>query len=214
MRVNIHHFIVSSVLAHVAVFAAWTSTASRPIMIPASQSSAPVLQISFQAGKNRIVHKHLVQHTPHRQLSRLSRKATPQPKPVRTRHTPKPVKPVAHFSHPPVSRLHPAYQAKLHRNEIRNRVLTRIRTDLRQYFVYPLLAQRRGWQGRVVLAFSVEANGTIQNIRVASGSGYPILDTSAKTALSHVHQLFDDGAQLGGESMHLQLPVIFEIKGG
>lgn len=93
-------------------------------------------------------------------------------------------------------------------------MLSRIRTDLQQYFVYPLLAQRRGWQGRVVLAFSVEANGTIRNIRVASGSGYPILDTSAVTALSRVHQLYRGENSMSGASMHLQLPVIFELQGG
>ena len=107
-----------------------------------------------------------------------------------------------------------AYQAELRRSEIRNRVLSRIRTDLQKYFVYPLLAQRQGWQGRVLLGFSVAANGMIRNIHVASGSGYPILDTSAVTALSHIHHLYESRGWLQGKSLELQLPVVFQLQGG
>lgn len=109
----------------------------------------------------------------------------------------------------------PAHQqAALLRGEIRARVLSRIRTDLQQYFVYPLLAQRRGWQGRVLLGFSVAADGMIRNIHVASGSGYPLLDSSAVTALARVHHLYATRGWLQGKPLELQLPVIFQLQGG
>lgn len=106
------------------------------------------------------------------------------------------------------------HQAQLQHNEIRARVLSRIRTDLQQYFVYPLLAQRRGWQGKVLLAFSVEANGVIRNVHIAAGSGYPILDSSAVDALSRVRHLYPTADGLPGKALNLQLPVVFQLQGG
>lgn len=107
-----------------------------------------------------------------------------------------------------------AYQAEFRRNEVRNRVLSRLRTDLHQYFVYPMLAQRQGWQGRVLLGFSVEANGAIRNIHVAAGSGYPILDTSAMNALARVRHLYEASEWLQGNRLEMQMPVEFRLQGG
>lgn len=214
MRVTIQHFVVTSVLAHVAIFAAWNSAPSQRLMIPAAEASAPTLNIALQ-NPERTVQKYPVrqhhQHSKTRQAHRF--KPNPRRKIAGRQKTRPEIQP-KRTDRPSVADSQSAYQAKIHRQEIRNRVLTRIRKDLRQYFVYPLLAQRRGWQGRVVLAFSVEANGMIRNIHVASGSGYPILDTSAATALSRVHQLYPGNNPLLGESMQLQLPVIFELQGG
>lgn len=112
--------------------------------------------------------------------------------------------------------IHPAtpHLAEFHRSEIRDRVLSRIRNNLQQYFVYPLLAQRQGWQGRVMLGFSVEADGMIRNIHIAAGSGYPILDISAVDALSRVHHLYEASDWLQGKRLDLQMPVIFRLQGG
>ena len=107
-----------------------------------------------------------------------------------------------------------AYQAELRRNQVRDRVLSKIRDNLQQYFVYPLLAQRQGWQGRVLLSFSVEADGLIRNIHVAGGSGYAILDTSAVHALAQVHYLYEASGWLQGQRLDLQMPVVFRLQGG
>lgn len=214
MQLNIHHFVITSVLAHVAIFAAWSSTASQQLRISPSKASAPTLHVSFQTEK-AVVHKHLVRHMlqQHKVRQALAHQPTPKQQLARTRETTTPMPNFVHRT-TSVAKTNTTYQAQQRREAIRSRVLAKIRTDLRQYFVYPLLAQRRGWQGRVVLAFSVEANGTIQHIRVASGSGYSILDTSAVTALSRVHQLYPNSHQQQGLSMQLQLPVIFELQGG
>lgn len=214
MRVTIQHFVVTSMLAHAAIFAAWNSTPSQQLMIPAAEASAPMLNIALQNPERTDQKYPVQQHHQHRKIRQAhSSKPKPRRKIARRQKSRAEIQPKRTHS-PSVVDSRSAFQAKIHRQEIRNRVLTRIRTDLRQYFVYPLLAQRRGWQGRVVLAFSVEANGMIRNIHIASGSGYPILDTSAATALSRVHQLYPGNNPLLGESMQLQLPVIFELQGG
>lgn len=212
MRLNIHHFVVISVLAHAALFAVWVSAQSRQLIIPAADSSAPVMHVAFQA-EDKPARPAPARHMPHHRVRPETHKTSKQApvaraKSILTSH------PDIIRTTPPAAKAQPSYQAQLRRSEIRDRVLSRIRTDLQHYFVYPLLAQRRGWQGQVVLAFSVEANGMIRNIHVATGSGYPILDTSAVHALSRVQQLYSTGDGIQGKPLLLQLPIIYRLQGG
>jgi TonB family protein len=48
---------------------------------------------------------------------------------------------------------------------------------------YPLIARRRGWEGTVILAMELLADGTIGEVRIANSSGYPLLDEAAKQAV-------------------------------
>lgn len=98
--------------------------------------------------------------------------------------------------------------------ETRARVLSRVREDLDRHFVYPVLARRQGWQGQVLLGFSVAANGMIENVHVQRGSGYRVLDESAQTALSRIRQLHQIDSWLHGQSMQLQLSVVYRLQGG
>ena len=58
-----------------------------------------------------------------------------------------------------------------------------IRDKILQRVTYPPLARRMGWQGKVVLSFVINPNGTIKEPLVAQGSGHEILDQSALEAL-------------------------------
>lgn len=48
---------------------------------------------------------------------------------------------------------------------------------------YPKRARRMGWEGTVVLSFSVDENGNVYDIQVIHSSGYPDLDQAAISAL-------------------------------
>jgi TonB family protein len=206
MRLSINHFVVSSILAHAAVFAVWANTQSHTFTLPSALSSAPSFEIALlDAAKPTQKSQPRVHHPKHDK---------PEPTPQRQLATAKRVDSTpgtnAHTQHATTS----AHAAELRRSEIRDRVLSKIRSHLNQYFVYPLLAQREGWQGQVLLGFSVEANGKIRNIHIAAGSGYPILDTSAVAALSRVQYLYEASGWLQGRRLELQMPVIFRLQGG
>ncbi len=49
--------------------------------------------------------------------------------------------------------------------------------------VYPRLAYKRGWEGRVLLKVDVAGNGRVIDIHIHKSSGYPILDQSALKAV-------------------------------
>ena len=81
--------------------------------------------------------------------------------------------------------------------------------EIARHFNYPLLARRHGWQGEVVLAFRLEADGRITDAHVAQSSGFSVLDRAALTALGKVKRI-NSGAQVG---IAMQLPVIYRLEG-
>lgn len=50
-------------------------------------------------------------------------------------------------------------------------------------WAYPEAAARRGWQGSLMLDFTIKKDGTIADIRLEKSSNYPVLDEAAVTAL-------------------------------
>ena len=80
-----------------------------------------------------------------------------------------------------------------------------------QYFSYPRLAQRNGWQGMVKLGLRIESNGQLSNIRLLSTSGFPILDEAALNALNRVSTLQDVDIWLDGLHLDTVLPVQYKL---
>lgn len=54
-----------------------------------------------------------------------------------------------------------------------------IRELITKRLFYPPMARRMNWSGKVVVAFSVAEDGSVDTVRVAESSGFPILDQSA-----------------------------------
>lgn len=95
----------------------------------------------------------------------------------------------------------------------RARILGQIRQRLVQHFVYPSLARRQGWQGRVLLGFRLDGKGGIQHIHVKQSSGYAILDDSAITAMRKIGQVSRDGIGLLDQFGQLEIPIIYRLEG-
>jgi protein TonB len=92
--------------------------------------------------------------------------------------------------------------------------ITRMATPLYRYNPppkYPVLARRRGFQGKVVLEVLVSPFGNVLDLRVLTSSGYPILDSAAKSSVKH--WTFEPGMR-GQEKvkMWVRVPIRFELK--
>jgi len=48
---------------------------------------------------------------------------------------------------------------------------------------YPELARQRGWQGTVLLAVKIDANGRVTDVEIEESSGYQLLDAAAAGAV-------------------------------
>ncbi len=73
---------------------------------------------------------------------------------------------------------------------------------------YPALAQRRGWQGTVILAVTVLEDGKTHQVRLHKSSGYKLLDQSAWKAVRNWY--FLPGTENGVPvQMEVLIPVHF-----
>jgi periplasmic protein TonB len=60
--------------------------------------------------------------------------------------------------------------------------LALVRAGLARKFVYPPEALRRHWEGRVVLAFTLHADGSLEGLSLRKSSGHALLDEAALQA--------------------------------
>lgn len=54
-----------------------------------------------------------------------------------------------------------------------------IRDKILRNLNYPAIARRMGWSGKVMVAFTVCADGSVEKLSVVESSGYPVLDKYA-----------------------------------
>lgn len=67
---------------------------------------------------------------------------------------------------------------------------------VRDRLAYPAVARRRGEEGSVLIDLSVKADGSLESVRVSSGSGSAVLD---RAALDLVRSLFPFDPPPGGD---------------
>lgn len=72
------------------------------------------------------------------------------------------------------------------RSKYRKEHFEYIRKIIQQNIVYPERAQRNGWEGQVVVMFSVMQNGRVKDIRIRKSSGYGILDENVLETIRKV----------------------------
>ena len=89
-----------------------------------------------------------------------------------------------------------------------NRILE---TELARYFYYPRSAQRRNWQGQVILSFMILSDGDISQVKVNKSSGYSVLDHAAVDALHKFEQREQLALAINGHSMSKTLPVTYRL---
>ena len=92
-------------------------------------------------------------------------------------------------------------------------VVSLIYKELSNHFTYPRIAQKRNWQGQVLLAFRLNTDGTIDDIKINHSSGYNVLDQAAIVSLKKIGQLPQVSSWLF-DGMEIQLPVIYQLTQG
>lgn len=89
--------------------------------------------------------------------------------------------------------------------ELKGRALDSAMAALTREEFYPREAIERGWEGRVVLLLTLDADSRIRGIEVASSSGHPILDGAALKAATRI-------TALPGGRRQVLLPVEFRLE--
>jgi periplasmic protein TonB len=75
---------------------------------------------------------------------------------------------------------------------------------------YPRIARIRGYQGNVLLDVLVNADGKVEEVKIFKSSGYPVLDSAAKSTVNR--WLFEPG-RIGKRKvdMWVRVPIRFEL---
>lgn len=89
-------------------------------------------------------------------------------------------------------------------------VVSVIYKHLTEHFKYPRIAQRRNWEGKVLLAFHITRDGNIKNIKINHSSGYNVLDQAAMISLQKIGQLPQLSSWLSS-GMEIQIPIIYQL---
>jgi len=86
-------------------------------------------------------------------------------------------------------------------------ILRQIRDSVMNNVIYPEKARRMGWEGKVILSFTVHEDGSIHDARITQSSGSPVLDQAAKEALmkSSVQARF-------AQKVQVFLPIEYRLK--
>lgn len=58
-----------------------------------------------------------------------------------------------------------------------------IKALIQRCAVYPILARKMGWEGRVTISFVISLNGNVRDIKIHKSSGKELLDKSAVSAV-------------------------------
>lgn len=54
-----------------------------------------------------------------------------------------------------------------------------IKNTIQKQITYPVVARKKGWQGKVVVSFVVDKDGNIMDIQIRESSGFSLLDRNA-----------------------------------
>jgi periplasmic protein TonB len=92
-------------------------------------------------------------------------------------------------------------------NKYRAENFAYIKKIIEENLSYPRRAQRMGWTGRVIIAFSVSKNGHVQDIRIVKSSGYELLDSNLVETIRKVEPFPRPPI-----SVTLNMPITYELK--
>lgn len=95
-----------------------------------------------------------------------------------------------------------------------NHLQTLLHGALDRMFVYPPLARRHGWQGKVELSVELDANGQLHDARVLRSSGHSVLDQDALATLARIGVLPEARGWLSGRGQRLALPIVYRLVEG
>lgn len=95
----------------------------------------------------------------------------------------------------------------------RRQVSAALRKRLSSHFEYPWLARKRGWQGNVSLSLTIKKDGQLSNYKIATTSGYAVLDKSALNSAKQIIKLPEAIDWLQGDSMELVIPIRYQLAG-
>lgn len=99
-------------------------------------------------------------------------------------------------------------------DEITNHLHALLHESLNRHFLYPPLAHRNGWEGRVELRVHLDHDGRLHAMRIVRSSGYPLLDQDALLTLQRIGSIPQARAWLPAQGYATTLPIVYRLTKG
>ncbi len=102
----------------------------------------------------------------------------------------------------------PVESVESYQERYREENLSIIREAILSYLRYPPIARRMGWEGTVLIRFTLLPDGRLGESRVEKGSGHKVLDRSALEAVKLAHKDFPKPR----EKVTLVIPIVYRLE--
>ncbi|MCS7200155.1 MAG: energy transducer TonB [Caldimicrobium sp.] len=79
---------------------------------------------------------------------------------------------------------------------------------IKRHLSYPPLARKMGWQGNLIISFTLTPKGEIKDIKVEKSSGYELLDRNTLEVLKKTYSYFP----LPPVEVRVRLPVVYKLE--
>ncbi|MUU41074.1 energy transducer TonB [Helicobacter pylori] len=99
-------------------------------------------------------------------------------------------------------------EAQAYNPGVSNEFLMKIQTAISSKNRYPKMAQIRGIEGEVLVSFTINADGSVTDIKVVKSNTTDILNHAALEAIKSAAQLFPKP----DETVHLKIPIAYSLK--
>jgi len=86
--------------------------------------------------------------------------------------------------------------------------------EIAKHKSYPKIAQRRGWQGTVMLDLKIDSNGKVLSATVRDSSGHNVLDKRALAMVKKAAPFPRPPKALQGRTFNISVPVSFKLANG
>ncbi|HWQ40172.1 MAG TPA: energy transducer TonB [Burkholderiales bacterium] len=85
-------------------------------------------------------------------------------------------------------------------------------TQIKRYQKYPVIAQRRGWEGTTEVQLRIAADGRVTEIALAKSSGREVLDREAMEMVRRATPLPQAPEGLRGRELTVTVPIVFRLQ--
>ncbi len=213
---RLYIMILVSAGIHLGAFGLWiqssqnihvtTDMRSQNLNVTLTQPQTPVIEPKKLVKKPKMVNKPV-----HEQVAVKSETKTSRPNPKNAKNR---IPKKTNSTEPSI----PAQQAIKPPEQktalLNNDMLKALQSEFRARFKYPMLARKRGWQGKVVLALNINTQGKIANIAIKRSSGFKILDRNAVKTFKAIDMITPSLHERIKQSHSFNIPIIYQLNGG
>ena len=82
-----------------------------------------------------------------------------------------------------------------------------IRKHIMESLIYPAVAQKRGWRGKVLVSFVINEGGEVEDITIVTSCGHDLLDSNV---ISTIHKAAPFPKP--PERAQIILPIVYDLK--